>query len=205
VPILRIPEGDRETVVSLSNLAADVVAELNDRILASSADWHAIESALEGLIEDPEAALRALVALAATAHEHDLKPEWIADAIRQDLGDAAGKAPLELLLRNPKMRLFAKRKDVCYSHERVASNFRIFTEMRPIFDEDASQPIEAAVITHSLRILYVQDSQFKEFFVTLDADDLANLQRQVERASQKSENLSGMLNAAHVTIVQPME
>jgi len=205
VPVLRIPDSERDVVSGLSKLSSDEVDQIAEIISRSTADWKALADALEGEVADPEGTVRALIGLSTATYDHNLDPEWTANAIRQDLADQAGEAPLERLIGNAKIRLLAKRQDICYSHERIGHQFRIFTEMRPIFNEDASDRIEAAVITHSLRIVHVKDSDFQDFYVTLDTSDLEMLRVQVERAITKTNTLRGLLESANVTLVEGME
>lgn len=70
---------------------------------------------------------------------------------------------------------------------------RIFTDIRTAFSEDASERPRGMTILHTLQIGYHEGhSDHKEFYVTLDDEDLANLKKVILRAEKKKKTLKEM-------------
>lgn len=72
---------------------------------------------------------------------------------------------------------------------------KIITDVRPIFSKPEDQPIGAAIV-HTLKIEYHQGRAHREFYVSLDADELAILKKTVARAEVKASSLISLLKAA---------
>jgi hypothetical protein len=83
--------------------------------------------------------------------------------------------------------------------ERLYCESKIFSDIRPIFLNDASARPQSAVITHTLKIGYHEGKDHKEFFVILDMEDLEELREVIERAHVKSQTLRGLLTDAKLT------
>jgi len=90
-------------------------------------------------------------------------------------------------LRAKAYRLLSRQSHIYDSGE-------VYTDIRPIFrpDDPKIRP-SAAVLVHSLMIGYYEGNSKKSFYCALNHDDLKRLNRTVERALAKHENLSDML------------
>jgi hypothetical protein len=78
--------------------------------------------------------------------------------------------------------------------ERGYCKARILTDVRTAFSEDASALPTAMTVMHTLRIRYHDDAaRHREFYVSMDEDDLGNLKRAIERAQTKSKTLEELL------------
>lgn len=201
---VRIPTKHREVVVALTHLTEEDISALATALQGACSDIGATRAALGKFVKPPTLALEALVGMTNTATSHGLRAQEVAQAVVEALGDAAGTTDIAPLLENEAVKRIARHLDVGYSHERLVSNVRIFTEMRPIFDEPVDSEFKAAVVTHSLRIAAYENGDPHELYFTLDKEDLRQFRDQVQRALEKEVALQEMLKRAGVTVlVQP--
>jgi hypothetical protein len=131
--------------------------------------------------------------LAATKDERPV--EW--ESFRADLSTA-------LQMENP-IGVTAKAIDVTLAHQRVFAEARILTDVRPIFYLDPSEKPNAAVVAHTLQISYYENGEAKDYFVAMDAEDLAALGRALDRAGAKEATIRGWLKQCGVTWLNPEE
>lgn len=95
--------------------------------------------------------------------------------------------------------MIAKADGVITDHEHVFRSVRILTDVRAVFPDDPSRPPEAAVIVNMLRLDHFTDGRRGSFYVALDAADLLQLQKAVDRATAKTEALKTFLTSAGLT------
>lgn len=116
--------------------------------------------------------------------------------------DSFTKRLAELLNVEPLNRV-ARAGILSLENEHTMRDTRIVTDIRPIFEpENPDAPPKGAVIFHTLKINYRADGdRNKEFFVTLDADDVRRLQEQLERAEAKAERLKPIIKAAQMRYI----
>lgn len=74
---------------------------------------------------------------------------------------------------------------------------KILTDIRPIFGKPEEIPIGAA-ITHTLKIEYHEEGEHKEFYIALDADDLQQMRKVLQRADAKASSLKSLLKNANL-------
>jgi hypothetical protein len=110
----------------------------------------------------------------------------------------------ELLRIDTPLGVSAKAMDVLSETERLYCRGRVVTDLRPIFSIDTESPPVSAVVLHTLRINYHvgQRKEIAQFFVTLEADDLRNLQSVIERAIAKEESLRSFADANSITCLK---
>lgn len=90
-----------------------------------------------------------------------------------------------------------KIKELQTEVERGFCSARILTDARVSFAHDPSVAPAAMTIMHTLRIRYHDDSaRHREFYVSLDMEDLASLKEAIERAQTKSKTLEALLAKA---------
>lgn len=109
---------------------------------------------------------------------------------------------LVALLNSGKLDLLGKASVLAQDHEHFMWEARILTDIRPIFGSDPSSKPEGAVIAHTLKLTYANNSnQRKEFYVAMDAVDLHNLHKLLQRTEQKTSSLRATLDAAGIPLV----
>ena len=91
-----------------------------------------------------------------------------------------------------------KANDVFTQHEHVFNNARILTDVRPIFTNDLTAKPNNVVVTHILKIGYVQDRELKEFFVAMDMADVKKLRDCISREMAKVEGLKKLFSKSGV-------
>lgn len=69
---------------------------------------------------------------------------------------------------------------------------RVLSEIRPVFSYDALEPA-ACLISHQLKLEFLQSEQGQSFYVALDLEDLNSLKCALERAIAKDAKLRSMV------------
>ena len=109
---------------------------------------------------------------------------------------------LQKLLKVPSISLGAKATSVLFENERSLVNARVLTDIRPVFELEGSD-VGGALIMHTLKLEYFSDGDgIKEFFVSLDSDDIDSLILKLERAKQKSLKIKHVLSQASVKLIE---
>ncbi|WP_420625415.1 hypothetical protein [Candidatus Poriferisodalis sp.] len=84
-------------------------------------------------------------------------------------------------------------------HHSVFLDARIVTDIRPVFGGEVSEGLDAVVLTHSLKVDYVQEGRRSSFHVALDQSDLQVMKSVVERAIDKAGSLRQTLESAGIS------
>ena len=111
---------------------------------------------------------------------------------KSDVNFAALKLRLGELLQSAPLILATKASTVQREHASIFVNARIFTDLRPVFS-NGPESIQAAVVFHNLKLTYVQCNESREFFIAMDDEDLAMLQKTIIRAEAKSKALRAFI------------
>lgn len=86
------------------------------------------------------------------------------------------------------VRLSAKALDLSYQHAELLQHAQILTDVRPVFDTNASE-VRGAVISHSILLRYDDIEGDHTLSLLLDEADVRALKDQCDRALTKSETL----------------
>ncbi|MDF5709757.1 MAG: hypothetical protein PUP90_19340 [Nostoc sp. S4] len=97
-----------------------------------------------------------------------------------------------------------KASDLLIEHERIFSDSRIITDIRPIFDSETERKVEAAILIHTLKIQYRDAEGTKEFYLGLDSDDLDILYQQIGIAIDNRDALESVLKKAEIECLNPL-
>lgn len=100
------------------------------------------------------------------------------------------------LVQLDSLRTMAQALDVMNQQEHVFQRVRILTDVRPIFEEDASLGPSAAVVMHTLRMEHLTDGRVQSINVSLDEQDLTDLKAAVDRAVDKAQTLREVIARA---------
>jgi hypothetical protein len=101
---------------------------------------------------------------------------------------------IKLLVAMPGLVTLAKAVRLQWDHTNVLAETHIITDLRPVFDADASRAL-AAIICHTLRLSYNSEGRTHHIALAVDTGDLQRLQRDVERALKKAEVMKDYLKA----------
>jgi hypothetical protein len=88
-----------------------------------------------------------------------------------------------------------------YEHE--FCDARIFTDLRPVFRSNVADAPETMLLVHMLKLGYhdAHEGRHREFYVSLDADDLSSLKAAIERAETKAKSIKSRLDLAGLKLI----
>ncbi len=115
------------------------------------------------------------------------------------------KDKLRILLSSEAFAVIAKAYDLA-TEERTFCSSRILTDLRPVFGSRVEDGPQAMVVMHTLRLTFHEaHKKHEEFFVVLDADDLKQLNKQIDRAERKAEALRSSVKDVRLFGLPPKE
>ncbi len=212
-----VPSEMRPALVQLAGFGDDAISELcsllesNPDVLTSRKAAFEHASKLTKFGDDGFSAVDAVVPLlflkASTGKSTaDLVNEITASLITGDKEEAtlsAAAVPnfkkhLGRILELSKLTTRAKALSLAADCQRLFSDAKIVSDVRPVFGEDVSKPPLGAVILHSLKIGFAEDGEEREFFVTMDSKDLRELQSWITRALSKDATLSQFIKQSNI-------
>jgi hypothetical protein len=99
------------------------------------------------------------------------------------------------LLRARSVKRLAKAMDLQADHQNVYRVARMFSEIRPLFNEDLSVDHESVSLTHTLKLEYYNATlDVDNLYLALDSEDLLRLKYVVDREITKLRNLDKLLS-----------
>lgn len=176
----------------------DVLAER----LALNVEWYSRE--------DMSDTLWSLLSVYALREEYELSTSEAVKHIAQAMQDSSSEKlkltdrdqfeeRLIALLSSSRLELAGKASSLMQEHERLMRDVRIITDVRPVFGTELEGKPNGAVVLHTLRLTYSDDSgERREFYVAMDAVDLRKLREALKRAEDKAGSLKSMLRDASV-------
>jgi hypothetical protein len=96
------------------------------------------------------------------------------------------------LLSLPILRLVASSIDLSYEYANLWRGARILTDIRPIFNEEATA-IDGAVVSHTFRLLFEGLDGRHELNVAMDESDIKKLAEQCDRALRKGQTARALM------------
>lgn len=123
------------------------------------------------------------------------------DLVPQDWA-AFEEALSEALSGDNAIAIASKAQSVAREYPSIFCSGRILTDLRAVFKSDVDQAPAAFVVIHTLKIVYHEDQDHKEFFVSLDNGDLDKLTVQIERALKKETSLREHMAAKGVLVLE---
>jgi len=160
---------------------------------------HALSVTLKGNTSGGEALLRLVLALHGLRRQLTISPDSIFQGLQSGLLPSESKwtdeefkqwlAIADLVKEFFELEvigLSAKALDLSYEHTQLLQRARILTDIRPVFDEDASV-IRGTVISHSLLLRFDDAEGDHVLSLSIDEEDIHGLIKQCERALKKSQ------------------
>lgn len=212
--MFRIPSDYHEGLRQLVALGDDQIAELSKALAGIPPSFTYLKTAqtLEGQLKLPYAQLSAItealfataVVMASSEQEPKGFVEELLESVRSQVKEvdpsnlAAARERLEHLFSIEWLSTIAKAKLIISEHQHSLCSARLFTDIRPIFDEAPEDGPKAAMLVHTLKLAYHQAGELEEFFVAMDVDDLDALITTLERAKKKAESLKKFVSATSV-------
>lgn len=194
-------------LVGLLSLDSGQAEELSSAIDQSDGTFAGIAEVIGKFGLDGPAAFGALMSLMVVGRQYRIGSETLVRSLKRSFDVEGGADGFRSLLQNPKIRRFAKAYALRNEYERILTDSRIMSDIRPVFDDDEKTPsIQAATVNHTLRLTYrAGDGKSHEFHLALDADDLGKLKAQIDRAIEKDKAAQALLKSAEVDVLGPME
>ncbi len=103
---------------------------------------------------------------------------------------------LQFLTLDTTLGVASKVAHLRVQHENVFHGVQIFTDLRPVFEENAENTPVAGAIVHQMKIVFHTGGETQEVFIALDAHDLRKLRSVVRRAEQKEQSLSRLMRGS---------
>ena len=89
-------------------------------------------------------------------------------------------------------------------HERLFCSVRIVTDARPVYLNKPSDPPDAMVITHILKIDYhVAAGHLDEIYIGIGSNDIKEIRSALDRAEEKAKSLQTAFDAAKIRFIDP--
>ena len=149
--------------------------------------------AFEDIDDLSTAELAQSVAEAAFAEQSEEFP--INEADRDILKDRLEKL---FLLKTAAFGLTSKAVGLLTDADRLFYTARILTDVRPIFNEEGDE-VQATVIMHNLVLHYGENDKHKDFFITLDTNDVKVLREVLDRADNKAKALESLMKRSGIS------
>lgn len=93
--------------------------------------------------------------------------------------------------------IVSKVENLKEDYTNIFHDVKTLTDIRPIFAEPGERPVGAAVV-HTLKIVYHESGEHREFYVALDADDIQRMVKILKRAEVKGASLKSFLKSANL-------
>jgi hypothetical protein len=160
-----------------------------------------------------ERASRGLAALVALRHQLDFTTTGLLSALSNAIEDSASAdwlaehragwqdvQPLlaELLDPNGPIALCEKARILAYSYPNILTDARLLTDIRPVFDTDATS-IKRMSVSFVLAIEHYENEQRRTTHFALDYSDLEGLLAQCSRAKVKAKTVLTQLDGCEWT------
>lgn len=211
MPALRIPENDRAGLSLLRAMPSEAFAAF----LAALERSPQVIAEIPGVSpDDARLAIDALKSMYQARTYNDVPlDEFISDVCESLTEYKVLKPGDEPLLRERLARLLdieslnisAKALVLRTDYPYTFCGVRIFTDIRPVFGQDASAVPPAMVLTHTLKLEYHGAlGHLHELYVALRADDIAELREALDRAEIKVKSLEAMLKPLGTKLIDPL-
>lgn len=91
------------------------------------------------------------------------------------------------ILKNPSVNLSAKAVDISYDFERILTDFRIITSIRPVYN-DARDDIVGSTVVQTLRLDFVDGSGHADTIsIAIDLSDIQEMKEVCDAARRKAD------------------
>lgn len=92
---------------------------------------------------------------------------------------------IQAILESSSLQLASKATELTYDYTNLLNHARIITDLRPLFS-DSGEHVEAAIVSHTLRLFYMSNEGHHELSIALDIDDIRSLMEQCDRGIRKA-------------------
>lgn len=115
----------------------------------------------------------------------DVESAWQSEKI--SAGDLEWfTANIRVVWRSRVLRASIKAWTLISDHDKLYLSSRIFTDIRPVFEDDVAEPMLASLVMHSLKITLRVNGKSESIYIAVDNQDLMELKNTVDRAIKKA-------------------
>lgn len=104
------------------------------------------------------------------------------------------------------LNIVAKAVALLGEHEHLFCSVRIITDARPVYGKSVSEPPDAMIITHILKIDYHgAGGHLDEIYIGLGSNDIKELRSALDRAEEKARSLQVAFEASKIRFIDPQQ
>lgn len=213
---IEVPQRHTEALRFLAMADEDTAKQIQNTLLVAEncTSVSALEAALSNINgisrQNAENLVASLLSLDSLRISHKYSSDDLAAAVSEarqlDLEAPDKKnlsSRLSWALEQVAVREIAKAADLAGERPNTYHTGRILTDIRPLFGDEAKEPLQAAVINQTLRIEYFnQRGELESIFIALSDADIADLMRIANRALVKSSTLREFLVGVNIRAIQ---
>ncbi len=98
--------------------------------------------------------------------------------------------------------IVARSSRVATDMENTYHSATIYTDLRPVFEAEPSDPPTAVLIVHNMKITYHVRDKLEDIHIALDAEDLNAIRDLLDRAEQKAKSLRDLVEPTSVLVLE---
>lgn len=222
LPRLSIPERYRDGIAALTALPessfSDLLRVLEEKPIADTLEEMAAIFA-DRISSIPSADLAGIIDAIGSVQTLDNRSHVASKTLASDLWEALSaempksvegldgevlKSRVIKVLDAPRIQITSEKiKELLIDVDKSFCAVRILTDVRTAFSDDATEPPRGMTLLHSLQIAYHDDTgRHREFYVTLESDDLIKIKDAIERAETKKATLEQLLAKANCRLFE---
>ncbi len=99
----------------------------------------------------------------------------------------------------------SKARELMFEHKKIFQKCRIIQDFRPVFREKVKEGLLGGILTHTLKIDYLQDYKSKSMYFVLDSDDVSKIKETIDREYEKLEVIQNYFNEKNIKIIELFE
>lgn len=150
---------------------------------------------------------------AATAHEEVGFEQFISDVVEAMQRSSSNfpavnwegfRSRIHSLLSAKALRVSSRADDIQHEQANSFSGIRILTDIRTVFDDDATEA-QGALIIHQLKLTYFCSGEYRDIYIAMDNADLRSIRSAVDRAERKTDTLKKVLQKTTLTYFESTE
>jgi hypothetical protein len=193
---------DLKAILDLGPEVLGAVVDRIERLEPAPLAPAELQTAVQEVIRDNptviDSILRQALSLASLQRRRNLAPDEVLAGIRNGLRTSSSEwdrdslakwnelePTFRRLIASSKVATTAKVLDLSYDYTNLLQTTRIVTDIRPVFNGDATQ-IDGAVVSFTLRLSYDSSEGNHSLSIAMNQADVKSLSEQCERALRKS-------------------
>ncbi len=200
---IRLQSYQLADLAAIARLGPEAVARVVDRLRSERPVRHVelhriVTNALSGNDDAADQVLRPVLSLSSVIRQRDLEIDDVLSGLDEGISLADDPWPGDLvtswrdvrphlreLFESTAVQVVSKATDLAYDYANLFQGARIITDIRPVYDADATR-IEAAVVSYTLRLHYDNRAGDQSISIALDESDVLLIREQCERALDKA-------------------